>query len=190
MTTIVVVKKNGHACIAADSLTSWGSTLQSSAYLAGNSKIVKVGDSYIATTGIVTHRFVIESYFAGCEKYSFKSKLEIFETWREFHKSLKENYYLKPGEDKDDPYETSHIHALIANPYGIFGVYALRSVDEYKKFWAFGSGTDYALGALHCSYDRYEKPEDIARAAIEAAAEFDNGTGLPVMMHSVELMGD
>jgi ATP-dependent HslUV protease subunit HslV len=190
MTTIVVVRKNGRACIAADTLSSWGSTLQSSAYLAGNSKIVKVGDTYIGISGTATHKFVIESYFAGCENYSFKGKQDIFETWREFHKSLKEDYYLKPGDDKDDIYETSHMHVLIANPSGIFGVYAWRSVDEYKKFWAFGSGTDYALGALHCSYDRYDKPEDIARVAVETAAEFDNGTGLPVTMHSVELVGD
>ncbi|MCI0337601.1 MAG: hypothetical protein L0226_08495 [Acidobacteria bacterium] len=80
MTTLVVVRKNGRACIAADSLTSWGSTLQSSNYLASNSKIIKVGDSFIGTTGIVTHRFVIESYFSGNEKYSFRSKQEIFET--------------------------------------------------------------------------------------------------------------
>jgi ATP-dependent protease HslVU (ClpYQ) peptidase subunit len=188
MTTLVVVKKNGRACIAADSLTSWGGTLLSSNYLAGNSKILQVGDNYIGITGVVTHRFVIESYFSSCEKYSFKNKQDIFETWREFHKSLKENYHLKPGDDKEDPYETSHMHVLIANPYGIFGVYAMRSVDEYKRFWAFGSGTDYALGALYCSYDRYDNPEDIAKAAIEAAAEFDNGSALPMTLHSVELV--
>ncbi|MBO0722245.1 MAG: MFS transporter [Blastocatellia bacterium] len=190
MTTVVVVKKNGHACIAADTLTSWGSTRQTSSYLAGNSKIVKVSDSYLGISGSATHKFAIESYFADCDRYSFKSKQDIFETWREFHKSLKENYHLKPGDDKEDPYETTHMHVLIANPHGIFGIYALRSVNEYKKFWAFGSGTDYALGALHCSYDRYDKPEDIARIAIEAAAEFDSGTALPVTIHSVELLGD
>jgi ATP-dependent HslUV protease subunit HslV len=80
------------------------------------------------------------------------------------------------------------MHVLLANPHGIFGIYALRSVDEYNKFWAFGSGTDYALGALHCTYDRLEKVEDIARAAIEAAAEFDNATALPVTVHSVKLI--
>lgn len=82
------------------------------------------------------------------------------------------------------------MHVLIANPYGIFGVYGLRSVDEYNKYWAFGSGTDYALGALHASYDRFKDVKDIAKAAIEAAAQFDNATGLPMTLYSVELVQD
>lgn len=79
------------------------------------------------------------------------------------------------------------MHVLIANPHGIFGVYGLRSVDKYNKYWAFGSGTDYALGALHCSYDRFDSAEEIAEAAIGAAAQFDNATGLPMTLYSIEL---
>ncbi|MCI0564756.1 MAG: hypothetical protein MN733_40330, partial [Nitrososphaera sp.] len=101
--------------------------------------------------------------------------------------ALKSDYFLTQGEDKESPYESSHMHVLIANPYGIFGVYGLRSVDEYNKYWAFGSGTDYALGSLHTTYDRFDDAEEIARAAIEAAAEFDNATGLPLTSYSVEL---
>ncbi len=190
MSTVVVVKKNGRMCIAADTLTSWGGTKLSRSYLANNSKIVRIGDSYIGLVGSTAHKLVIQSYFATCGQYSFKNKLDIFETWRAFHRRLKEDYHLNPKDEKDDPYETSHMNVLIAAPPGIFGVYALRSVDEYEKFWAFGSGTDYALGALYCLYDRYETAEEIARGAIEAAAEFDNATALPITIHSVELGGN
>jgi ATP-dependent protease HslVU (ClpYQ) peptidase subunit len=190
MSTVVVVKKNGRACIAADTLVSWGSTKLSADYLADKSKIIEVGDSYVGITGSSTHRHVIESYFSRAESFSLESVQDIFETWREFHKALKTDYFMQPGEDKDAPYESSHMHVLIANPYGIFGVYGLRSVDEYNKYWAFGSGTDYALGALHSSYNRLRSVEDIAKAAIEAAAEFDNATGLPMTLYSVELVGD
>jgi len=188
MSTVVVVKKDGRVCIAADTLVSWGGTKLGAHYIADMSKVIQVGDTFLGVTGASTHKRVIEHYFARCEKYSFNSPEEIFETWREFHKALKSDYFLNTGDDKDAPYENSHMHVLLANPHGIFGIYALRSVDEYNKFWAFGSGTDYALGALHCSYDRFEKVEDIARAAIEAAAEFDNATALPVTVHSVELI--
>ncbi|HKQ75944.1 MAG TPA: hypothetical protein VJ810_19775 [Blastocatellia bacterium] len=187
MSTVVVVKKNGRVCIAADTLVSWGATKQSAEYLADKSKIIRVGDSYFGITGSSTHRHVIESYFSRSEDYSLKSVHEIFETWREFHKALKADYFLTQGDDKDAPYETSHMHVLIANPYGIFGVYGLRSVDAYHKYWAFGSGTDYALGALHCSFDRFDDVEEIAGAAIEAAAQFDNATGLPMTLYSVGL---
>jgi ATP-dependent protease HslVU (ClpYQ) peptidase subunit len=190
MSTIVVVKKNGRVCIAADTLVSWGSTKQNSEYLTDKSKIIRVGESYLGITGSSTHRHVIESYFARSENYSLNSVQEIFETWREFHKALKTDYFLNTGDDKEAPYESSHMHVLIANPHGIFGVYGLRSVDEFNKYWAFGSGTDYALGALHCSYDRFDSVEDIARAAVEAAAQFDNSTGLPMTLHAVDLVGE
>jgi ATP-dependent protease HslVU (ClpYQ) peptidase subunit len=187
MSTVVVVKKGGRACIAADTLVSWGSTKLSAEYLTDKSKIIQVGDSYLGITGSSTHRHVIESYFSRSENFALDSVQDIFETWREFHKVLKTDYFMTPGDDKEAPYESSHMHVLIANPYGIFGVYGLRSVDEYNKYWAFGSGTDYALGALHCAYDRIDCVEDIAKAAVEAAAQFDNATGLPLTLYSMEL---
>ncbi|MFN7927489.1 MAG: hypothetical protein U0Y68_06005 [Blastocatellia bacterium] len=189
MTTIVVVKKNGKACIAADTLTSWGSTLQSSEYIADKSKIIQVGDTFIGIPGSTTHQFVLSSYFAQHKvKPSFKNRLEIFETWRHLHEVMKDRYHLKADNEKDAPYETTHMNVLLANPHGIFGVYALRSVDEFSKFWAFGSGCDYALGALYCCYDQLESVEEIATRAIEAAATFDDGTALPLTLRTVDLI--
>jgi ATP-dependent HslUV protease, peptidase subunit HslV len=188
MSTIVVVKKNGKACIAADSLTTWGSTLQSSTYLAGNSKIIQVGETFLGIAGSAAHKLVLQSYFSRLEQpCSFRSRQEIFEVWAEMHKHLKEDFHLNPHDEKDAAYETSQMSVLLANPDGIFGVYSLRSVDEFTKFWAFGSGTDYALGALYYCYERLKDAEEIARRAIEAAAEFDDGTALPAVTHSVKL---
>jgi len=51
-----------------------------------------------------------------------------------------------------------------------------------------GSGSDYALGALYSSYNRPGwSAEKIARHAIETAAEFDDGTGMPVHSHHLKL---
>ena len=73
---------------------------------------------------------------------------------------------------------------LIANPYGIFGVSGMRTVQEFARFYAYGSGTDYALGALYASYGRPElDAEALARLAINAAAEFDDGTAAPIECH-------
>ena len=101
---------------------------------------------------------------------------------------MKERYHLKAGDEKDAPYETTHMNVLLANPHGIFGVYSLRSVDEFSKFWAFGSGCDYALGALYCCYDQLESAEEIATKAIEAAATFDDGTSLPITLKTIDLI--
>jgi ATP-dependent protease HslVU (ClpYQ) peptidase subunit len=69
-------------------------------------------------------------------------------------------------------------------------VAAHRTVQEFSKFYAYGSGSDYALGAMYSAYkDPALNAEQIAREAIEAAAEFDDGTGLPITSFSVRLLG-
>lgn len=191
MSTVVVAKKDRRVCIAADSLSTWGNLKQKAVYSVDDSKILQVQDTFIGITGSTTHKLVMHSYFSEPERsYSFKNKHDIFETWREMHEVLKEEYHLNPQDDKDDPYESTQIVSLIANCYGIFGVYPLRSVIEFTKFWAAGSGMEYALGALYSSYDKLDNVEDIVRVAVEAAAEFDDGTDLPITIHSIDLLGD
>ena len=189
MTTIAVVKKNGYTAIAADTLTKWGTGKESAAYIANNNKIVAAGDTFIGASGSATFKTIMHEYFARAKtKARFGSTLEIFRTWQAFHEVLKNQYFLVTTSDKDDSLESSRFDVLLANPHGIFGVGAHRTVQEYVKFYAIGSGTDVALGAMYGVYDDPKRSaEDIARFAIEAAAEFDDATGLPVMSHSIKL---
>ena len=189
MTTIAVVRKNGYAAIAADTLTKWGSGKESADYVANNAKIVKVGDTYIAGSGTSTFKLIVRDYFAQRGVPArFDTSIEIFKTWQAFHAALKEQYYLVTVGDKDDTIESSKFDVLLANPHGIFGVGAHRTVQEYRKFYAIGTGTDLALGAMYAAYDRPGlSAEQLARLAVEAAAEFDDGTGLPVTSHAVKL---
>ena len=189
MTTIAVVRKNGYAAIAADTLTKWGTGKESAAYVANNTKIVKVSDSYIAGSGTSTFKLILRDYFAQRGVPArFDSAISLFKTWQAFHAALKERYYLVSVGDKDDTIESSKFDVLIANPHGIFGVGAHRTVQEYRKFYAIGTGTDLALGAMYAAYDNSRlSAEQVARLAIEAAAEFDDATGLPVTSHSVKL---
>lgn len=189
MTTIAVVKKNGYTAIAADTLTKWGTGKESAAYIANNNKIVAAGDTFIGASGSATFKTIMHDYFARAKtKARFGSTLEIFRTWQAFHEVLKDEYFLVTTSDKDDSLESSRFDVLLANPHGIFGVGAHRTVQEYVKFYAIGSGTDVALGAMYGVYDDPKRSaEDIARFAIEAAAEFDDATGLPVMSHSIKL---
>lgn len=191
MTTIAVVRKNGFAAIAADTLTKWGTGKESAAYVANNTKIVKVGESYIAGSGTSTFKLILRDYFSRRDVPArFDSTINLFKTWQAFHAVLKERYYLVTVGEKDDTIESSKFDVLIANPHGIFGVGAHRTVQEYRKFYAIGSGTDLALGAMYAAYDSPRlSAEQVARLAIEAAAEFDDATGLPVISHSVKLKG-
>ncbi|UCD69461.1 MAG: hypothetical protein JSW48_05135 [Betaproteobacteria bacterium] len=189
MTTITVVKKEGIAAIAADTLTKWGAGKESAKYIANSEKIIKIGESFIAVTGNATFKLILHDYFIeqgnDCR---LSNPAEIFQTWNRLHQALKEKYFLMPEEDKEDALESTRMDVLIVNPHGIFGVSGHRTVQEFSRFYAYGSGSDYALGALWADYDRNGMPASkIAERAIEAAAEFDDGTGLPAQTFTVRL---
>jgi ATP-dependent protease HslVU (ClpYQ) peptidase subunit len=189
MTTIAVVRKNGIAAIAADSLTKWGSAKESATYIANHEKILQVGDSQIAITGSATFKLILRDYFSGGGEFRLSSAADIFRTWNRLHVALKERYFVLPEEDKEDALESSRLDVLIANPYGIFGVSGHRTVQEFSRFYAYGTGSDYALGALYSAYDEPARSaESLARHAIEAAAEFDDCTGLPLTCATVRLL--
>jgi ATP-dependent protease HslVU (ClpYQ) peptidase subunit len=188
MSTIVVVKKAGSACIAADSLTSFGDLRLGAEYDADNDKILVHEGDYIGIVGSAAHQLVMESILAEKKvKIDFSSRLSVFETFRSLHPILKEKYFLNAKDEDDDPYESTHIDALIACPHGIFGVHSLREVSEYKKFWAIGSGSEYALGAMFAVYDHYDTAEEIAAAGVKAGAEFNNASSMPMTSHVVDL---
>ena len=190
MTTIAVVKKGGIAALAADTLTKWGSAKESSTYIANHEKILQVGDSYVAITGSATFKMILKDYFSTGGDVRLSSAQEIFRAWNRLHSALKERYYILPEEDKEDALESSRMDVLIANPHGIFGVSGHRTVQEYSRFYAYGSGSDYALGALYSVYDDPARnAEALARHAVEAAAEFDDCTGIPISCATVRLLG-
>jgi len=189
MTTIAVVKKGAVGAIAADTLTKWGSAKETATYIANSEKILKVGENYVAVTGNATFKMILRDYFQEeAEQIQLESPAQIFKTWNRLHSVLKERYFLLPEEDKEDALESSRMDVLILNPNGIFGVSGHRTVQEFSKFYAYGSGSDYALGALWASYDRPNLGAlELVRRSIAAAAEFDDGTGLPAQAHTVRL---
>ena len=189
MTTIAVVRKNGYAAIAADTMTKWGSGRETAEYVVNHGKILSVGNTYLGVTGNATFQAILRDYFSRPRVYArFDNPLEIFKTWQKLHTVLKQDYYLVPGHGEDDAIESSRMDVLIANARGIFGVAAHRTVQEFAKFYAFGSGGDVALGAMYAMYDDPKRSaEDIARSAIVGAAEFDDSTGLPVTSYAVKL---
>jgi ATP-dependent protease HslVU (ClpYQ) peptidase subunit len=189
MTTIVAVKKNGTVAIAADSLTTFGDTRLGRQYKGQHDKILHIRDSYIGICGSSAHHLVLESVLTKFENMKLGSRAEVFETFRLLHPMLKEQCYLNPKEDEDDPYESSQITAIIANSTGIYGVYSYREVFDYDRFWGIGSGRNFALGAMYASYDRLKTAKQVAVAGVEAGMEFDTATAGPIVVHTVKLKG-
>lgn len=189
MSVVVVVKKGAHVAIGSDTLTKLGSTKESAEYVENHSKIIRVGTSYIASVGPASSQQVLSSYFSGLKKSPVLSSPDsIFEEARKLHRALKDKYFLRPfGEDDDGEFESLRMDCVIANPWGIFGLYDLRAVQSYSKFYAFGGGYEFALGAMKAVYDRLESAEQIADEGLAAAIDFDDGCGAPMEIKTVKL---
>ena len=189
MTTIVVVKKGKQAAIAGDTLTTYGSQLESSRYIKNHKKIVRYKSNYFALTGWSASQTVLEDLLKKAEKeYKLSSEKEIFNWQLETHKLLKEMYFLKADKRDSDAFETSRVNMLLANPSGIYALSEYRYVKEISRFYSYGSGSNYALGAMYAAYnDKSKSAADIARIGVKAGAEFDDSTALPMNCYTVRL---
>jgi ATP-dependent protease HslVU (ClpYQ) peptidase subunit len=187
MTTIVVVRKGAEAVIGADSLTTFGSTRLAPSYDRHPHKVIAYRDSFIGVAGSAAHQLVLENLLARNPALELHGKDAIYESFRKLHPLLKDEAFLNPKEEEDDPYESSQMTLMIANPSGIFAAYSMREVFEFDRFWAIGSGRDFALGAMYTVYGRAKTAMQVARTGLEAGAEFDTGTSLPAAYHAVKL---
>lgn len=184
MTTVVVVRKNNEIAIAADSLVTFGDTRLSQFY-EDNRKIFQIGDSYIGLAGTSAHFPVMRTLLTDMgDDCRLHSRDEVFHTFCKVHQKLKDEYFLNTKEEEDDPYESSQITCLIANPTGIYGVYSYREVFSFDRFWGIGSGRGFALGAMYAIYDQNLSASEIAEAGVKAGAEFDKSSGGPFHAHS------
>ncbi len=174
--------------IACDTLASYGARKQKARYTETPGKLFRFRDTWIGTVGYSVHNTVLASYFnRHPEDVNLETPDAIFETWRRMHVILEDEYHLNPRRDSDDAYKTTRMSALIANPRGIFSVTPARDVEALPRFWAIGTGADFALGAMFVLYDTTEDIERIARAGVEAGAEFDDASDLPVITQTLEL---
>ena len=187
MTTIVVVRKGSSAVIAADSLTTFGTTRLAPTYDRTPHKVVAYRDSFIGVAGSAAHQLVLENLLVRNPDLDLGGKAAIYESFRKLHPLLKDEAFLNPKEEDDDPYESSQMTLMIANPSGVYAVYSMREVFEFDRFWAIGSGRDFALGAMYTLYAKAKSATEIARAGVLAGAEFDTGTAEPITLNEVRL---
>lgn len=192
MTTVVVVKKAGKICIAAETLVTFGDTRLNHRF-EDNSKIFKIdtpsGPSYIGMAGTVAHFPALRKVITALPKAERKlgSKDEVFDTFLRLHPMLKDTYFMQTKEEDNDPYESSQFSVLVANSSGIYGLYSYREVFEFKEFWGIGSGRGFALGAMHASYARAKTAREVAEAGIKAGCEFDKNSGGPMDLFTIKM---
>lgn len=189
MTTIAAVRKDGIAAIAADGQVSQGGTVVPGTMRAGPSKIHAVANGYVGVSGSVAHHSVLRSlWYRHPELFNLESTDAVFETFRAIQPILRDDYFVETSEDDDDQeYESNQMSGLIISPAGIFSFFSYREISEYNRFWAAGSGTEYALGAMDALYEREMDARSVATLGVTSAAKFDQRSGLPVESFTVRL---
>ena len=190
MTTLVVVRKNDEIAIAADSLTTFGDTRLSADYRQDAGEDRHYRGTYIGLCGSAAHQLVFESLLAKHGDLDFSNKAAIFETFRKLHPILKEQHFLNPKEEEDDPYESTQVTAFVANTRG-----HLRRVLHAR-----GVRIHAFLGSRHrprvrdgrdarAVRERLRSAEAIARVGIDAGTMFDKNSGLPLTLYTVSATG-
>lgn len=187
MSIAVAVQKDGATVIAADSQENFGDrkVLQDNHRLV---KILTVGTAYMALTGWGLYENILEDYLARAGTPRLHDRLSVFRfmvrLWREMHR----RYSLvndQPHQDDPSPFADLDSSFLVASRGGLFYVSSNMSVTRFEKYYAVGSGSSYALGALHALYDTDLDAEEIARRACAAAVAFDIYCGGPVDVYRV-----
>lgn len=195
MSTITVARVGGRIAMAADALTTFDETRLPPEMDAAGEKIVRVetpgGEAVVGIVGYTAHVLVIQDALERMEDADLSSRRGIFETFRALHPVLKEDYYLLPDSGQEgDPYESTQVSLLVAAPTGIFGVYDMREVHEFSRFWAMGSGAPYALGAMHARWPEAERggvgAGALAALGVEAGCLFDRSSAPPVQTVTLE----
>lgn len=186
MSTVVVVRKGSTAVIAADTLTTCGNTKESADYVVNHEKIFAYQGSYLGITGSASLQIAVQDFLGRRKKRaSLTSVADIFRFGLQLHRELKEEYFLRADDEED--FETFRGDILIANSTGIYGLSSYRYVQEYSKFYANGSGAEYALGAMFAVYGDKRSALEIAEIGARAGAEFDDGSSVPITSYSVKI---
>lgn len=187
MSTVAAVHKNGKTVIACDTLIKWGNEKNSAKHVVNHDKIIETNGTYIAVTGPAAGILALKHYFKTTEnKICFDTVDDIFVTFRDIQEALKEDYHLDIKNDETG-FEPNSMYCLLANKHGIFAVGSYRDVQQFKHYYAYGSGSEYALGAmLEANKNDKLSAEEVATLGIEAACEFDDATEAPIITYTVE----
>jgi len=191
MTTIVISRKHGRVAIGGDSTSHLGGSNFSRLHLRNHSKLIVRGDHHFAITGDSVWRLALAEHYDRLETTpSLENSAEIYRFLLGRHAELSETQWLSGGVDEaGDAFQSTRLTALFAGPGGIFGIFPDRTVVEFQRYFALGSGFEPALGALHATYDELDSPTELVRRGLDAAACFDPTTAGPFDICEIALEG-
>ncbi|MDX2177108.1 MAG: hypothetical protein SF028_11640 [Candidatus Sumerlaeia bacterium] len=181
MTVAVAVRKHGKVYIAADSLVNFGGQR----YREENCqfhKIHRVGTSFVAWAGWSLYAELLTAHLARHDPPELATESQVFDFFVQFWRELRDEFTWTPKTASmgSAPFAELDSTFLLANRSGIFRVAADMDVTEFQQYTAIGSGSKYALGALHVLYHRLDDPAAIAREAVRVGIDCDVYCGGPI----------
>jgi len=188
MSIVVAVRTEEQFVVAADRLVCFGETERVDPANSTTSKIMKIGDSLVGATGWAIYDDILRDHLHDHQKPVLHDEGMIFTFFLELWKALHEKYPFvnDQASSKDTPFGDLDATFLIANRSGMYKVSSDMGITRFQQYFAIGSGSDYALGAIHALYRPDGDAEAIARAAVEAAISFNMYCGGPVDVMSVD----
>ncbi len=188
MTIITAAQKGDQIAIACDSQTTGGDTKYTADYSINRSKLLHYGDSIWGLSGSMSVHQAFEDLLAEVEPVPLTSRRDLFRWLLDQQKRLKEDYYIKTdvASDRTQAVDSSRSNALVATPHGIFSINQYRSVHEYGRFWAIGSGSSLAIGAMDILYDQDLSASEIAEAGALTATKFNIYCSAPIRVETIQ----
>ena len=188
MSIVVAVRKNNALVMAADTLTCFSEDEQVPPDNASAEKIMRIGHSVVGGAGWGLYDDIFRDFLAGREPPGLDSEGSIFSFFLELWKALHEKYTFvnDQAHDKDSPFGDLDSSFLIANRTGIYRVSSDLSVSRFKQYCSTGSGSEYALGAVHALYHSSATAREIAEEAVRAAIAFNVFCGGTVQVLEIE----
>ncbi|MDP7006477.1 MAG: hypothetical protein QF718_09745 [Phycisphaerales bacterium] len=171
MSVIVAIRKEHRIVMAADTLTTFGDSEVMPQENARTPKVGRIGDSLIGGAGWAVYDDILNDFLSTKPTPDLSSSRKIFSFFLGFWKALHEHYTFVNDQaaSASTPFADLDSTFLIANAGGIFTVASDLGVTPLNRYYAIGSGGEYAMGVLHALYDRSESIEDTARDAVNAA---------------------
>jgi len=189
MSIAVAIRNARQIVLGSDTQTSFGSSRVPTDNLK-TTKIHQIGDAYLATTGWGLYENILDDYLARSPNTKINTKQAIFSFFMAFWKALHEHYpFVKDQPDKEDesPFGSLDASFLAISMQGVFHIGADMSVSSFEKYYAIGSGADYALGAVAALYEDDLDATVLCRKAISAAIDFDVHCGGEIDIRVINL---
>ncbi len=171
MSIILAIRKDHRLVMAADTLTSFGDSGSVPQDNARASKIGRIGDSLVGGAGWAVYDDILADFLSTRPTPDLSSSRKIFSFFLEFWRSLRDSYTFVNDQavSRETPFSDLDSTFLIANAGGIFTVASDLGVTPLNRYYAIGSGAEYAMGVLYTMYERSEDIEGLATDAANAA---------------------